>query len=156
MNVVIMLLETNCLSLSLAQNRSAPSLRYRRAVVASPGAGQGLAGRRGLCVSSWVWYLPHQSLGWRPPCPVPRSLGLHRRGASLYAVYPSLCRALPSRQGAGWEDCGFHPSNLGSPQLCSRQGGGSRPNSRVPGQGCRTFAAPPPSHAHPRAPAVEL
>lgn len=52
MNVVIMLLETNCLSLSLAQNRSAPSLRYRRAMVASLGVGQEEEEEGGVFVSA--------------------------------------------------------------------------------------------------------
>lgn len=66
MNVVIMLLETNCLSLSLARNWSAPRRRYRCAVVASPDAGQGLARRKRRKEGSLC-----QRLSLVPSSPVP-------------------------------------------------------------------------------------
>lgn len=150
MNVVIMLLETNCLSLSLAQNRSAPGQRYRCAVVASPGAGQGLARRKRRKEGSLC-----QHLGLVPSSPVagpeticspgsgepcPQALG----SSPIWVVPMSALRSMEhhpcgrelsvrivASTTAIWEA----PSS--TPQLCPKQGGGCWVDFHAPGQGCR-------------------
>lgn len=154
MNVAVTLLETNCLSLSLAQNWSAPRLRYHYAMVAGLDVGQGLARRkrRCFCVGCWVWYLPHLTMGWRPPC----SLGSGKRCPQALGSSPTWVVLMHGQHSALWSmtlaartsawGLWLHRNNLGpiqlNPSAVMGQGGGSWPDSHAPGKRCRQSSAP--------------